>query len=132
MVSANPKVPYVVDKGAGKYYGVDFSAGSYLYATVMNPPALLQFDISGNGPVTKQVIPLKQKTPADLGSMQAAPDGKIYVARNNQPALGFIAYHPDSLGAKARYADDSLSLGGRLSGLGLVNFNQSSPAARGA
>ncbi|WP_162549698.1 gliding motility-associated C-terminal domain-containing protein [Hymenobacter nivis] len=125
-VSANPMVPYIVDKGAGKYYGVGFSPGSYLYATVMNPPKLLQFDISGNGPVPKpKDIPLKQKTPADLGSLQAAPDGKIYVARNNQPALGFITY-PDSLGAKARYADDSLKLGGRLSGLGLVNFNQSS------
>jgi hypothetical protein len=62
-VSANPQVPYVVDKGEGKYYGVGFSPGSYLYATVMNPPKLLQFNISGNGPVTRQVIPLKQKTP---------------------------------------------------------------------
>ena len=124
-VSADPQVPYIVDKGEGKYYGVGFSPGSYLYATVMNPPQLLQFDISGNGPVTREVIPLKQKTPADLGSLQAAPDGKVYVARDNQPALGFITY-PDSLGAKARYADDSLQLGGRLSGLGLVNFNQSS------
>ncbi|OGX84299.1 hypothetical protein BEN47_02740 [Hymenobacter lapidarius] len=125
QVSANPQVPFIVDRGEGKYYGVGFSPGSYLYATVRNPPKLLQFDISGNGPVTKQDIPLKQKMPVDLGSMQAAPDGKIYVARNNQPALGFIA-SPDSLGAKARYADDSLKLDGRLSGLGLVNFNQSS------
>ena len=126
QVSANPQVPYIVDHGQGKYYGVSFSPGSYLYATVRNPPKLLQFDISGNGPVTRQDIPLKQNAPADLGSMQAAPDGKIYVARNNQPELGFIAY-PDSLGAKARYADDSLKLGGsRRSGLGLVNFNQSS------
>ncbi|TGD78425.1 gliding motility-associated C-terminal domain-containing protein [Hymenobacter wooponensis] len=126
QVSANPQVPYIVDSGAGKYYGVSFSPGSYLYATVRNPPKLLQFDISGNGPVTKLDIPLKQKTPADLGSMQTAPDGKIYVARDNQPAVGFIPF-PDSLGAKIGYADDSLQLGGtRLSGLGLVNFNQSS------
>ena len=126
MVSANPMVPYVVDSGKGKYYGVGFSPGSYLYATVMNPPQLLQFDLSGNGAVPKPLdIPLKQKMPADLGSLQAAPDGKLYVARNNQPALGFIAY-PDSLGPKIRYVDDSLTLGGRLSGLGLVNFNQSS------
>ncbi|RZK55728.1 MAG: PKD domain-containing protein, partial [Hymenobacter sp.] len=116
-----------VDRGEGKYYGVDFSAGSKLYATVMNPPKLLQFDISGNGPVNKQSIPLKQTTPVNLGSLQAAPDGKIYVARENQPALGFITY-PDSVGAKVRYADDSLTLqlSGRRSGLGLVNFNQSS------
>ncbi|QNP51518.1 PKD domain-containing protein [Hymenobacter qilianensis] len=57
--------------------------------------------------------------------MQAAPDDKIYVARENAPGLGFITY-PDSLGAKAAYADDSLALGGRRSGLGLPNFNQSS------
>jgi len=127
IVSVNPQVPYIVDRGEGKYYGVDFSAGSKLYATVMNPPKLLQFDISGNGPVNKQSIPLKQTNSVNLGSLQAAPDGKIYVARENQSALGFIAY-PDSLGAKARYADDSLTLrlSGRRSGLGLVNFNQSS------
>ncbi|MBF9239372.1 gliding motility-associated C-terminal domain-containing protein [Hymenobacter sp. BT683] len=125
QVSVNPQVPFVVDSGEGKYYGVSFSPGSYLYATVNNPPKLLQFDISGTGSVTKEVIPLNQNTPVNLGSMQAAPDGKIYVARNNQPALGFIPY-PDSLGAKVGYADDSLQLGGRLSGLGLVNFNQSS------
>jgi len=117
----------VVDSGAGGYYGVEFSPGrSRLYATVLSAPQLLQFDLSAaNVPGSKQVIPLRQKTLANLGSMQAAPDGKIYVARENQPALGFIAY-PDSLGAKARYADDSLRLGGRRSGLGLPNFNQSS------
>ena len=125
MVSANPQTPFVVDSGEGKYYGVEFVPSSKLYATVMNPPKLLQFDISGQGPTNKQDIPLNQTTPVDLGSMQAAPDGKIYVARNNQPELGFIPY-PDSLGAAIGYADDSLQLGGRLSGLGLVNFNQSS------
>ena len=125
QVSTNPQTPYVVDSGEGKYYGVEFVPGSKLYATVMNPPKLLQFDISGQGPTNKQDVPLNQTTPVDLGSMQAAPDGKIYVARNNQPALGFIPY-PDSLGAAIGYADDSLQLGGRNSGLGLVNFNQSS------
>ena len=124
-MSANPQTPYVIDSGEGKYYGVEFVPSSKLYATVMNPPKLLQFDISGNGPTNKQDVPLNQTTPVDLGSMQAAPDGKIYVARNNQPELGFIPY-PDSLGAAIGYADDSLQLGGRLSGLGLVNFNQSS------
>jgi gliding motility-associated-like protein len=119
--------PRTLDSGAGGYYGVEFSPGrSRLYATVTSPPQLLQFDLSAASvPASKQVIPLKQATPVNLGSMQAAPDGKIYVARANQPALGFIAY-PDSLGAKAAYADDSLQLGGRLSGLGLPNFNQSS------
>ncbi|RZK63086.1 MAG: T9SS type B sorting domain-containing protein [Hymenobacter sp.] len=116
-----------LDSGAGRYYGVEFSPGrSKLYATVMSPPQLLQFDLSAtNVPASKQSIPLKQTTPINLGSLQAAPDGKVYVARQNQPALGFIA-RPDSLGALALYADDSLLLGGRRSGLGLPNFNQSS------
>jgi gliding motility-associated-like protein len=116
-----------LDSGAGGYYGVEFSPGSSkLYATVLSPPQLLQFDLSAtNIPASKQSIPLKQTTPVNLGSMQAGPDGKIYVARENQPALGFIAY-PDSLGALAGYADDSLAIGGRRSGLGLPNFNQSS------
>ncbi|HEX8429557.1 gliding motility-associated C-terminal domain-containing protein [Hymenobacter sp.] len=119
--------PRIIDRGAGRYYGVEFSPGrSRLYATVLSPPQLLQFDLSApNVPASKQVIPLNQTTPVNLGSMQAAPDGKIYVARENQPALGFIAY-PDSLGAAIGYADDSLQLGGRRSGLGLPNFNQSS------
>ncbi|SDY95570.1 T9SS type B sorting domain-containing protein [Hymenobacter psychrophilus] len=129
--------PQIIDANQGGYYGVAFSPGrSRLYATVLGAaprlPQLLQFDIStigtgtGNGPVGREVIPLNQPTPVNLGSMQTAPDGKIYVARENQPALGFISY-PDSLGAAIGYADDSLQLGGsRLSSLGLVNFNQSS------
>ncbi|WP_375436345.1 gliding motility-associated C-terminal domain-containing protein [uncultured Hymenobacter sp.] len=119
--------PRIIDRGAGRYYGVEFSPGrSRLYATVLSLPQLLQFDLSAaNVPASRQVIPLNQTTPVNLGSMQAAPDGKIYVARENQPALGFITY-PDSLGASVAYADDSLQLGGRRSGLGLPNFNQSS------
>ncbi|UYZ59697.1 T9SS type B sorting domain-containing protein [Hymenobacter latericus] len=117
----------VVDSGAGRYYGVEFSPGrSRLYATVLSPPQLLQFDLTAtNIPASKQSIPLKQTTPVNLGSMQAGPDGKIYVARENQTTIGFIAY-PDSLGEAIAYADDSLTLGGRRGGLGLPNFNQSS------
>ncbi len=116
-----------IDSGAGRYYGVEFSPGrTRLYATVMSPPQLLQYNLSAtNVPASKVVIPLHQTTPVNLGSMQAAPDSKIYVARENQPAVGFIS-HADSLGTKATYYDDSLKLGGRRSGLGLPNFNQSS------
>ncbi len=114
---------------------MEFSPGrSRLYATVLGAaprlPQLLQYDISnlgsGGGMAGKQSIPLTPTTPpVNLGSMQAAPDGKIYVAREGQTALGFIPY-PDSLGAAIAYAEDSLLLNGRRSGLGLVNFNQSS------
>jgi|GEM_PF-1436960 len=119
--------PRIIDSGEGGYYGVEFSPGrSRLYATVLDPPQLLQFNLNAaNVPASKQSIPLNQTTPVRLGSMQAGPDGKIYVARDNQPTLGFITY-PDSLGAAVAYADDSLQLGSRRGGLGLPNFNQSS------
>lgn len=119
--------PQIIDSGAGRYYGVEFSPSrNYLYATVQSPPQLLQFDLSATDiPASKQIIPLNQNPPVNLGSMQAAPDDKIYIARENAPAIGFITY-PDSLGAKVAYADDSLALGGRRGGLGLPNFNQSS------
>ncbi|WP_308461635.1 gliding motility-associated C-terminal domain-containing protein [Hymenobacter sp. NBH84] len=122
-VSENPNIPFIIDSGEGKYYGVEFVPGSRLYATVMNPPKLLQFDITPRNPLNKQDIPLT--TSADLGSMQAAPDGKIYVARNDQTALGFIAYPADSVGAAIGYVEDSLQLKTGRSGLGLPNFNQS-------
>jgi len=118
----------VLDTGAGRYYGVEFLSGR-LFATVQNPPQLLQFDLNATNIAGSKVsVPLRQKTPANLGSLQAASDGKIYVARENQPALGVISLkYVDSLATtKVKYADDTLALGGRRSGLGLPNFNQSS------
>ncbi|WP_223284509.1 lactonase family protein [Hymenobacter qilianensis] len=54
--------PQIVDQGAGRYYGVEFSPSrNYLYATVQSPPQLLQFDLSAtNITASKQVIPLNQ------------------------------------------------------------------------
>ena len=97
--------PQVVDQGAGRYYGVEFSPSrNYLYATVRSPAQLLQFDLSATDiPASKQDDSPPRNPPLNLGSMQAAPDGKIYVARENAPALGYIAY-PDSVGEKAGYA----------------------------
>jgi gliding motility-associated-like protein len=116
--------PRTIDSGGGQYYGVEFSPGlNNLYATILSPPQLLQFDLSDrdNVPASKKVI---ATSPVGLGSIQAAPDGKIYVARQNQPELGVITY-PDSLDVAADYVDKGQALGGRLSGLGLPNFNQS-------
>ncbi|WP_375418244.1 Ig-like domain-containing protein, partial [uncultured Hymenobacter sp.] len=121
--------PRTLDSGEGGYYGVEFSPGrTRLYATVLSPPKLLQFDLSldpDSIAASKTVIPTPPGGP-NLGSIQAAPDGKLYVARENQPLLGVISY-PDSLGAAVAYLanDTAQALGGRLSGLGLPNFNQS-------
>ncbi|MDU0372662.1 gliding motility-associated C-terminal domain-containing protein [Hymenobacter endophyticus] len=130
-VSASAQTPFIVDSKEGSYYGVEFSPSqSRLFATVLNPAKLLQFDLrTTNVPASKISVPLKQMPPANLGSMQAAPDGKIYVARENQPALGFIPKpdtFPDSVGFAVDFVEDSLLLNGRRSGLGLPNFNQSS------
>lgn len=132
-IVSNRKV--IDDKEVG-YYGVEFSPSrGKLYATVLGAapqlPQLLQFDISvpTATPAPKKVIELKPAaSPVNLGSLQAAPDGKIYVARQGAPALGIIV-SPDSIDAKIPY--DTLNLEGRRSGLGLVNFNQSTLLSAG-
>jgi gliding motility-associated-like protein len=115
--------PRTLDSGGGQYYGVEFSPGlNNLYATILSPPQLLQFDLTATDiPTSKKVI---ATSTARLGSIQAAPNGKLYVARQGQPELGVITY-PDSLDVACAYVDKGQALGGRLSGLGLPNFNQS-------
>ncbi|MBD2766274.1 gliding motility-associated C-terminal domain-containing protein [Hymenobacter sp. BT664] len=115
--------PRTLASGGDAYYGIEFSPGrNKLYATILSPPQLLQFDLAAADiPASKKVIATGS---ADLGSIQAGPDGKLYVTRRNQSALGVITY-PDSLGSACAYVDQGQELGGRLSGLGLPNFNQS-------
>ena len=122
--------PRAVATGEGGYYGVEFSPGlSLLYVTVQRATAaadsarLLQFNLdSTNIAATRKVIAASATD--TLGSIQAAPDGKLYVSRRNLPALG-VVNRPDSVGRFCRYRPAGQPLGGRLSGLGLPNFVQS-------
>ncbi|WP_400193775.1 hypothetical protein [Hymenobacter sp. B81] len=113
-------------KGFEEAYGVEFSpSGTKLYVTS-----------NGNGGGNAQVWQLDLKTGdktaignsanRKIGSLQRGPDGRIYVAREDNPFLGVIQ-NPDAAGAACQYQDNGLKLGGRRSKLGLPNFIQ--PAA---
>jgi len=56
-----------------------------------------------------------------IGAIQRGPDKRLYVAREDNPALGVIQF-PDSLGKASRYVDEGVKLGGRRSKLGLPTF----------
>lgn len=104
-------------------YGVAFSPdGSKLYGTCNGTGGgqsqLWQFDLkskSGNPTLVGKSANRK------IGALQAGPDGRIYVAREDNPALGVIQ-KPNEAGKACLYVDEGLKLGGRRSKLGLPNF----------
>jgi WD40 repeat protein len=108
-------------------YGVEFSPdGRKLYGTCNGNSAsktpnasetqVLQFDLN-----TKKVAVVGHSSNHKLGALQRGPDGKIYVAREDNSFLGVIE-QPNTSGAACQYIDDGLKLGGRRSKLGLPGF----------
>ncbi|QJX45847.1 hypothetical protein HMJ29_02395 [Hymenobacter taeanensis] len=100
-------------------YGVEFSPdGSKLYGSSNGEGGgeaqIFQFDLK-----TGKATVVGKSANRKVGSLQRAPDGNIYVAREDNPYLGIIQ-NPNS--DKATYLDNGLKLGGRRSKLGLPNF----------
>lgn len=58
-----------------------------------------------------------------FGSVQLAPDGRVYVARALRDHLGVVD-HPDAPGAGCDYTSNGLYLNGRMCRYGLNNFIQ--------
>ncbi|MGI4873144.1 MAG: hypothetical protein ACRYFX_18445 [Janthinobacterium lividum] len=108
-------------------YGVEFSPdGTKLYGTCngntsgSQPKAsetqVWQFDLK-----TKAAIVVGHSSNHKIGALQRGPDGKIYVAREDNSFLGVITT-PNASGLACQYVDDGLKLGGRRSKLGLPEF----------
>ena len=102
-------------------YGVTFSPdGSKLYGTRNGAGGgdaqIWQFDLK-----TSKATQIGNSANRKVGALQLAPDGKIYVAREDNPYLGVIQ-NPNAPGKAANYQDDGLNLGGRRSKLGLPSF----------
>ena len=103
-------------------YGVEFSpSGRFLYGTCNGTGGgetqIWQFDLAKKG--TKTLV--GKSANRKIGALQRAPDGKIYVAREDNPSLGVIE-SPNTAGKACGYVDDGIKLGGRHSKLGLPNF----------
>ncbi len=110
--------------------GVEFSPNdSLLYvAGFRGPAALYQYDITSNNAT---IIKGSENTiytfsGYDIGALQAGPDKKIYLAKNNQPYLGVIN-KPNVYGNGCNFSSDGLNLKGRNSAYGLPNIYYSYP-----
>ena len=133
-------------------YGVEFSPdGSKVYVTLIGsvssvsglsaqtgPSRIVQFDITVDDPVSTSAL-IEESTTRQYGSLQIGPDGKIYVAVQNQPSLGVIT-NPNGGVVSTNpferppvFTVSGQDLGGKISQLGLpnqvANFTQPSSSA---
>ena len=102
-------------------YGIEFSPdGSKLYGTCNGTGGgqteIWQFDLK-----TKDRTLVGKSANRKIGALQRGPDGRIYVAREDNPTLGIIQL-PNAPGKDCKYTDDGVKLGGRRSKLGLPAF----------
>ena len=112
-------------------YGVEFSPdGSKLYGTTNGigkaKPQLWQFNLraGSNVAIASSAVLISTETKHKIGALQLGPDGRIYLAKENDNFLGVIQ-NPNAPGWSCRYLDQGMSLGTRQSKLGLPNFVQS-------
>ncbi|MEZ0542268.1 gliding motility-associated C-terminal domain-containing protein [Fibrella arboris] len=134
-------------------YGVEFSPdGSKVYVSLLGevtsvsgvqtqtgPSRIIQFDITVDDPVSTSAL-IDESTTRQYGSLQVGPDGKIYVAVQNQPSLGVIdnangsgAITTNPFAKPPVFTVSGQDLGGKVSQLGLpnqvVNFTEPSSSA---
>ncbi|CAN5166677.1 hypothetical protein BH09BAC5_BH09BAC5_13870 [soil metagenome] len=106
--------------GGNGYYGAEFSPNNqilYLASTWVTS-RLLQYDLT-----TTIQTPLVS-TPGNYiyGGLQLGPDGKIYMAYNNQPSLD-VVMNPNVSGLGCNYTPAGQALDpGTTSSMGITNF----------
>ena len=101
------------------YYGIEFSPNdSVLYiASTFSINSLYQLNLT-----TSSYTNLMSFTANyDFGGLQLAPDGKIYLARNNQGILGVIN-KPDIYGTGCNFVSNGFTLVGTQSQVSLPSF----------
>ena len=106
-------------------YGVEFSADErFLYGSSRQKNQIFQWDLEAAD--IKASIKVVGRTIAANGTLQLAPDGKIYLARLNSNYLGIIN-DPEKEGTECNFDERGLYLEGRLSSEGLPNMISSAP-----
>lgn len=108
-------------------YGIEFSPdNNLLYATEATNGNVFQYDLQAGTPtdVINSRISLGQSTANTWfvgGQLQAAPDGRIYVAHNQVDYIGVIN-NPNTIGLGADFQASAIGLMGQTSGAGLPTF----------
>lgn len=114
-------------------YGVEFSTdNTKLYVSFMGdgtaPSKLVQYDLSeeSDSLIVATAMPIDSSENLTFGSLQAAPDGKIYMAIQGADYLAVIGAPNDTTRILSRleYERVGVQLGRATSQLGLPNFVQ--------
>ncbi|MES2286900.1 MAG: T9SS type A sorting domain-containing protein [Bacteroidota bacterium] len=105
---------------ASTIYGVAFSSdNSKLYISeFLNVNQINQYDLSNGN--NKTVISLPNNSSPK--GMQLAPNGKIYVARQDSPDYLGVINNPNLAGTSANYVHNGIYLNGKTSDYGLPSF----------
>lgn len=110
----------------GNEYGCEFSPDNtkfYVAGWNLSGNPVYQYDLTATNINASRVMVYSGGTRAH-GSMQLAPDGKIYVARIGADSLDVIN-NPNGLGTACNYAGQSFYLAGQTSWGGLPTIIQS-------
>jgi len=106
-------------------YGVEFSPdGTRLYiAGTQSNPILFQvnLDLPTIQEIQNSIIIVAQGSSGYFGAIQNAPNGKIYVAKDNSKYLSVI-HNPNELGSGCDFVEDDFYLEEKRSALGLPNI----------
>ncbi len=119
-----------MNQSAGQVYGVEFSPGGRkLFATIKgspSPSALYEYYLDSlDVQIPVLVPPSPIQRPIEMGALQIAPDGQIYMAINNATQLGSFQPNENKISTPTSFnfsAPPPLSPG--TSKLGLPNFIQ--------
>ncbi|MBO0937851.1 gliding motility-associated C-terminal domain-containing protein [Fibrella sp. HMF5335] len=126
-----------------KAYGVEFSPdGKTLYVSMLADTNangslkglsyILRYDLTqpSDSLIKSSKTVVDSSSTRQYGSLQVAPDGKIYVAIKDNPSLGVILNPNGGLLDSLKFQADGINLGGKISQLGLpnqvANFNEKS------
>lgn len=119
-----------LNDASGQVYGLEFSPGARkLFATVRGSNKIYEYAIDYKGkpylapsPPATGTNPITQN---NVGELQIAPDGQIYVAIEGSGSLGRFAPDEDSSRLSINgYVANAFNLAGKTSHLGLPNFIQ--------
>ncbi len=117
--------PYFFNNSSA--YGLEFSSKSrYIYISEFKSKKIYQYDakaISSDAFISSKKT-IDSNYANELGALQLAPNGKIYIAVTGSNYLHSIEA-PDSFGSLSRPVKNSIFLGGKTCLLGLPNFNTS-------
>lgn len=117
----------------GQIYGVEFSPGGRkLFATVKGAPTATESEIHefylDSLDVAPPVFVQKKAQTTEMGALQVAPDGQIYMAFNDAASntkLGTISVNENKIPANSTFNFTGFALAGSTnSRLGLPNFIQ--------